>query len=516
MSFKLKEGLDKILEGRNDLSDYVSKVTFDEDKIPIVREELSPDQQKVFDHLIDFIKNDGNHQFYSLTGYAGTGKTYLLSRLVSCITSKVALTAPTNKAVKVLQDSGKLSVGKTTCSTIHKLLALRVVWKPPSKKGGMPRQILTRNTWSDPTINEYSLVIIDESSMINWEIFSLLYQELGTNLKVIFSGDPAQIPPVNESDSIPLDPSKQEKYGFATGHLNRIMRQAEGNSILAVASAIRDNRFLNEDLIRKHRKLLTAQVEYYPITKQTQFRDELLEYFDSDKFKADPNYCKVIAWTNRTVDYYNEIIRMRLFKTANLAKVMKGEQMIADSPIFNDEEEIVFNTSDEFEIVDYEMRQFGYSLPGELEQGELKFAGEESGKFQLSYYRCQVKYFISAEAKKNGDASYRRVDILHEKDTEMLKKIIKNLAQIGKQSGNWKHYYAIQERFAGVKYNYAITAHKSQGSTYQHVFLIEDDIDENPRYIERNRIKYTAVTRPAESLKILSRRNHESLSQRRS
>jgi len=65
----------------------------------------------------------------------------------------------------------------------------------------------------------------------------------------------------------------------------------------------------------------------------------------------------------------------------------------------------------------------------------------------------------------------------------------------------------MQERFAKVKYNYAITAHKSQGSTYQHVFLIEDDIDKNPRYIEKNRIKYTAVTRPAESLKILSRKN---------
>ena len=509
MSFndELKRGLDKVLEDRKDLPDYVSKVIFDEDKIKSVREELSSDQQTVFDHLIDFIKNDGNNQFYSLTGYAGTGKTYLLSRLVCCITSSVALTAPTNKAVKVLQDSGKLSVGQTTCATIHKLLALRVVWKPPSKKQRKPRQVLQRNMFTEPTINDYSLVIVDESSMINWEIFSLLYQELGSNLKVIFSGDPAQIPPINESDSVPLDPIKQEKYGFQIGHLNKIMRQAEGNAILAVASAIRDNRFLDEDSIKVFRGTKGNNVQFFPLTQQNIFRDRLLCYFELEEFKADPNYCKVIAWTNITVNYYNDIIRKRLFKTDNLDKVMKGEQIIADKPIFNNKGEIIFTTSDEFEIVDYEMKTFGYSLPGELNQQELQFEGEQTGKFQLSYYRCAVKYFTTAQAKVTGDANYIKVDILHEKDEPLFKKIVKNLAQLGKQSGNWKHYFSIQERFAQAKYNYAITCHKAQGSTYQHVFLIEDDIDKNPRYIERNRIKYTAVTRPAESLKILSRRN---------
>ena len=343
--------------------------------------------------------------------------------------------------------------------------------------------------------------------MINWEIFSLLYQELGSNLKVIFSGDPAQIPPINESDSVPLDPVKQEKYGFQTGHLNRIMRQAEGNAILSVASAIRDNRFLDQDSIRENRRILTKQVEYYSTVQQGHFRNELLEYFDSGHFNTDPNYCKVIAWTNVTVNYYNDIIRKRLFKTDNLNKVMKGEQMIADKPIFNDKGEIIFTTSDEFEIVDYEMKTFGYSLPGELNQQELQFEGEQTGKFQLSYYRCAVKYFTTAQAKATGDANYIKVDILHEKDEPLFKKIVKSLAQLGKQSGNWKHYFSIQERFAQAKYNYAITCHKSQGSTYQHVFLIEDDIDKNPRYIERNRIKYTAVTRPSQSLKILSRKN---------
>ena len=370
----------------------------------------------------------------------------------------------------------------------------------------MPRQVLQRNMFTEPTINEYSLVIVDESSMINWEIFSLLYQELGSNLKVVFSGDPAQIPPINESDSVPLDPIKQEKYGFETGHLNKIMRQVEGNIILSVASQIRDNRFLNQDSFRAARSKENKYVQFFSSTKQTNFRGTLLTYFDSHAFRLDPNYCKVIAWTNNVVHYYNDIIRKRLFKTENPDKVMKGEQMIADSPIFDDED-IIFNTSDEFEVVDYEIKKFGYSLPGQLQQAELQFEGEVSGKFQLEYYRCNVKYFVTAQAKADGSASYKLVDILYEKDEKLLKKIIKSLAQIGKETGNWRHYYSMQQRFAKVKYNYAITAHKSQGSTYQHVFLIEDDIDKNPRYIEKNRIKYTAVTRPAESLKILSKRN---------
>ena len=55
-----------------------------------------------------------------------------------------------------------------------------------------------------------------------------------------------------------------------------------------------------------------------------------------------------------------------------------------------------------------------------------------------------------------------------------------------------------------LDYGYAITGHKSQGSTYSHVFVMENDINENWVLKERNQIKYVALTRPSISATVLT------------
>jgi exodeoxyribonuclease-5 len=67
----------------------------------------------------------------------------------------------------------------------------------------------------------------------------------------------------------------------------------------------------------------------------------------------------------------------------------------------------------------------------------------------------------------------------------------------------WQDFYKFKENFADVSYAYAITAHKSQGSTYRYVFAIESDMDANSKIEEMNRIKYTAFTRPSHRLFIV-------------
>jgi hypothetical protein len=64
----------------------------------------------------------------------------------------------------------------------------------------------------------------------------------------------------------------------------------------------------------------------------------------------------------------------------------------------------------------------------------------------------------------------------------------------------WVAYYAFMRQFADVGYNYSITAHRSQGSTYSNTFVMEGDIRANPNIFERNRILYTAYTRAAQRL----------------
>lgn len=74
----------------------------------------------------------------------------------------------------------------------------------------------------------------------------------------------------------------------------------------------------------------------------------------------------------------------------------------------------------------------------------------------------------------------------------------------GKDGGpHWRDYYEFQKNFAQVAYNYAITAHKAQGSTYENVLLFESDILENKNLMERHRIRYTALTRTSKLLAIM-------------
>jgi ATP-dependent exoDNAse (exonuclease V) alpha subunit len=70
---------------------------------------------------------------------------------------------------------------------------------------------------------------------------------------------------------------------------------------------------------------------------------------------------------------------------------------------------------------------------------------------------------------------------------------------------SWIRYYGFIRRYADVSYGYAITAHKSQGSTYNTTFVLDDDINMNFNVVERNRIKYTAYTRASKKLYVLKR-----------
>ena len=489
---------------------HLSTVEFDLSKIEEAKSTLNEEQTFLFEDLVLFV-NTPECEYYVVAGYAGTGKTYTISKFVSTITSKVAVTAPTNKAVKVLADNGDLKGYNIIYSTIHKLLALKMVWQPPLHKGGEPRHILVRNLRAEITINDYSILILDEASMLSYELFNMINQEKDSKLKVIFMGDPAQIPPVGEIDSIPLLPEKRAKFNMKFFELKQIMRQAKDSQILEVAYAIRDNRFKDMDALRGIRKT-GSNVIFYPNSQKESFNEVLVEHFLSSSFKEDANYAKVISWTNATVDYYNTLIRERYFNTPNLAKIMKGEKLIANESIIQ-EGQIIFNTSDEFEVVDYDIRTMNYRAPGRENEPQFQFEGGVSGGLQLKYYKALVKYGKPVKLQINGSVDeeeenlYIQIDILHEESDGIFKAILGKLRKYGKDTNQWQPYYQMMERFASVKYNYAITAHKSQGSTYQIVFLIEDDIDKNPKYIERNRIKYTASTRPKLLLNILSGRN---------
>jgi exodeoxyribonuclease-5 len=158
-----------------------------------------------------------------LTGHAGSGKTTLIQVLATRWgTKKVVLCGPTHKACEVLSRKLRAAGIKIPVCTIHSLLSLR-----PKAEGA--RQVFIRRPKAPPVVAD--LVIIDEASMLDASMMRHIELWLA-EIAVVFVGDPAQLPPVGEAGS----------RCFATvpeSHLRGIVRQAEGNPIIAASAVVR-------------------------------------------------------------------------------------------------------------------------------------------------------------------------------------------------------------------------------------------------------------------------------------
>lgn len=458
---------------------------------------LNKDQKEAFNKLRDFIYDKQDDDIYVLKGWAGTGKTYCVSVLVRYVLDviypdknwyKIAVTGPTNKSVRVIKKSTGIRNTRVVFQTIHKMLGLTERITPDGQQ-----EFVNQGDFV-PQIQKTKLLIIDEVSMLNDDLFHeiIKYRD---RVKIICMGDPAQIPPVGKPDCIPFRDDLLEMYGIKTLELKTIMRQKGDNPIIDTSIAIRsdlENPYI--DLGKESRiNDKDEGIHFIDINSadhRNSFTDILSSYFKTEEFKEDSEYSKIIAWRNKTVDTMNNLVRKVIYGEENLgSKILIGEKLIANNPII-EMNQILFNTNDEFSVENFEIKKEKVRVEGE--EGVLK------------YYETRVS-FLNDEDKK----IIYYIDILHEDSESYFYVLANKLKKIaiekrGKEK-SWIKYYDFLRRFADVSYAYAITAHKSQGSTYNTAFVLDDDIDVNPNIVERNRIKYTAYTRSSKKLYVLKR-----------
>ncbi|MBD0261179.1 MAG: AAA family ATPase [Tolypothrix sp. Co-bin9] len=140
--------------------------------------------------------NDPDSPFV-LRGYAGTGKTFCAQRIIKALqpNGKVAICAPTHKAVHVLRRMAQeYDLKDVYIATLHSLLHIM-----PGEYDALGRQKLKANEWSkEPWFHEFALVVIDEASMVDSELMVLIEEQ---EVPTLFMGDPAQLPPINETES---------------------------------------------------------------------------------------------------------------------------------------------------------------------------------------------------------------------------------------------------------------------------------------------------------------------------
>ncbi len=473
-------------------------------KKPIVDiDVLNSDQKEAFEELRDFICDRDDENVYVLKGWAGTGKTFCISILVRYILEvvhpksawyKIAVTGPTNKSVRVIKKTSNLRNPRVTFQTIHKLLGLT------EKITNDGQQVFVNQEKNfKPQINSVKLLIIDEVSMLNDDLFHeiLKYRD---KLKIICMGDPAQIPPVGKPDCIPFRDELADPYGIKTLQLKKIMRQKEGNAIIDSSVLIREDLWSERNPVKPVTSLnsLGEGVEFLNLNDgetRKGFGDILAKYFRSEEFKEDSEYCKIIAWRNKTVSSMNNLVRRIIFGEEECrSRILVGEKLIANSPVIIQGNLILFNTNDEFSVESTKIREMNMVLKTFLPVIEVK----------LKFYDAVVSYLNDED-----EIEKTSIEILHEDSEAEFSKIanllkLKAIEKKGRDR-SWIDYYDFMRNFADVSFAYAITAHKSQGSTYNTTFVLEDDIDVNINVVERNRIKYTAYTRSSKKVYVLKR-----------
>ena len=441
---------------------------------------LTPSQIAAFNAMVDFIHSDD--RFFRLEGYAGTGKSFTVVRFLSYLLAQkltFCVAAPTNKAVRNIANMVGSTANRISFSGLFSEIDVMTIAR---LLGQLPELNLESGkeefiTKLEVNVSRYDVILIDEFSMIDEKTFnSLLEQELN---KVIFIGDPAQLPPINEKvTKVMTDPR------IKTGATLQEIVRYEGD-IAKVAEAIRINDRYKSHIFR----FTTTPDQSIIVLDKATWLDSAATIFDSVEWMDNPDYCRIIAWKNESVNNFNKAMRRMIY--GEVPEFIKSELLIAKSPLFRFIEtgkserkaKVTYaNNREEFTVIDTALAN-----EGDLTYWVLKVLDSQELTKELN-----VLTFDSL-AKHN-----KRLDSIKKEANELTKQIKLEKNEKEKQQMDtlrrqrWGYYFSLKERWDDVTYAMALTAHSAQGSSLDHVFLFASEMG---RCNERQQILYTSLTR---------------------
>lgn len=444
-------------------------------------------QDIFFQKIAIFLTDTANETIFVLKGYAGTGKTTVISTIVNNLTEidkKYVLLAPTGRAAKVIAN-----YSSKPAFTIHKK-----IYFPKKSSGGGVSFTIQQNK------HKNTIFIVDEASMISdsnsdsklYENGSLLddlisYVYSGTNCKMILLGDTAQLPPVNLDISPALDiHTLSVHYNKEIEHieLDEVMRQEENSGILFNATELRE--LLKDSFITEFRFDVKKFKDIVRLTDGYDIQDAINSAYSNYSIED----TAFIVRSNKRANQYNEQIRTKiLFKESELSTgdflmVVKNNYFwLKDS----DEAGFIAN-GDIIEILEIFSIQELYGF---------KFA---KVKIRMVDYPNQKPFetVLLLDTIKSESPS-----LTFEESNRLYEEVMKDYED---ETTKYKRFQKVKanEYFNGlqVKFSYAITCHKSQGGQWDTVFIEQPYL---PNGIDRDYIRwlYTAMTRAKNKLYLI-------------
>lgn len=459
------------------------------------------EQQSAIVNAVSFLKtNTDPTQYYVIEGKAGTGKTTIAKEILKEFEDEqIYVAAVSHKAKGVIKSSfGDDTRGKKFFS-IAGLLGMKGINDNDTQTTKF--QVGLKVPLLD---NPPALLVIDEASMITEDVLKKIINinsSLSRPFQMLFLGDIGQIQPIRDEQSefyrTHKDLLNKKSDIFNSKHKSKLItrvRQGEANPILPYAdyfweNSQKENPELNptQHIVRNNQ--ITDKGSLLFSNSEGEVLNSVIKAVKNAVEKGLTNHVKIVTYHVNEKTELNQKIHEALF--GKNSDYSKGDMLILNSP---------------------------YDLP------DVNATMENSSEIQIkSIQDTDVDEFgvHTLYLETNGTAYTRTgneqkdcvIQVVSRNDIGLYNQKLQELASYAKRQTNralkkqaWSDFWEYKGRYADVDFGYAITAHKSQGSTYDIVVVDEKDIMGTTATSnqEKSELIYTALTRPRKTAIVIS------------
>ena len=459
------------------------------------------EQQSAIINAVAFLKhNTDPTQYYVIEGKAGTGKTTIAKEILKEFEDEqIYVAAVSHKAKGVIKNSfGEDTRGKKFFS-IASLLGMKGINDNNTQTTKF--QVGTKVPLLD---NPPALLVIDEASMITEDVLKKIIDinsSLSRPFQMLFLGDIGQIQPIRDDQSefyrTHKDLLNKKSDIFNSKHKSKLItrvRQGEANPILPYADYFWENSQKEspefnptQHIVRNNQ--ITDKGSLLFSNSEAEVLNSVIKAVKNAVDKGLTNHVKIVTYHVNEKAELNQKIHEALF--GKDSDYSKGDMLILNSPYDLPDVNATMENSSEIQIKsiqDTDVDEFGVNT--------------------LYLETNGTAYTRTGDEKKDCV-----IQVVSRNDIGLYNKKLNELASYAKRQTNkvlkrqaWGDFWDYKGRYADVDFGYAITAHKSQGSTYDIVVVDEKDIMGTTATSnqEKSELIYTALTRPRKTAIVIS------------
>lgn len=452
-----------------------------------LQDKLNKKQQLALNEIISFVEDRKNNNIFLLKGYAGTGKTYIISNIVKNlwkVKKSVILLAPTGRSAKVLS----LYCNKEAY-TVHK----EIFYSKNNFSGNLEFTLKANK-------HKKTLFVVDEASMISTNgnegvgLFSqslldniIKYVYSGFKCKLLIIGDTAQLPPVKSDVSYALDVEflkEQYEKEVTSVELTDVVRQEKESGILSYATFIRnriENNFFED---------ITFDTDPFKDIVKIEDGEHLMNLIQDSYDKYGIEETAIIVRSNKRANLYNKAVRDKILINENLINTGDLLMVIKNNYFWlNNKKDIGFIANGDIIKIEeiFEIKNlYGFKF------AEVKISMVDYPKIApFDTVLILDSLYINSSA-----LDFNTMNKLYQ---EVLKDYMNIKTKYKRHLGvkNNSFFNALQVKFA-----YSFTCHKSQGGQWNSIFL---EFPYLPNGMDKDffRWLYTAITRSKNKLHLI-------------